>query len=125
MGGGPFLNAVLSARFSGTGTALRDLCRGLETAAGSAVLKRRMPRLLDLDLLFVDPAREIAGLSLPHPRIAARRFVLVPLSEVWEGDVPGLGLDAPALLASCPDRGHINLTMRAPEPGGLWPLGRA
>ncbi len=52
------------------------------------------PRTLDLDLLIYGDLRLAeAGLTLPHPGIAGRNFVLLPLAELAPGlNVPGLGL---------------------------------
>lgn len=60
-------------------------------------------RSLDLDLLaHGDRVIETAELTLPHPRMAERMFVLVPLAEILpEWRHPVLGLSAQALLAAC------------------------
>ena len=54
---------------------------------------RWAPRTLDLDLLLHDDqVLELPGLSLPHPRLHERAFVLVPLAEIAPGlVVPGRG----------------------------------
>ena len=57
------------------------------------------PRTLDIDiLLFQDAESDDPELTLPHPRMVKRAFVLVPLADVWEYargmpdmDVVGLG----------------------------------
>lgn len=51
------------------------------------------PRVLDLDLLLhADHVIDTPGLTVPHPQISARAFVLVPLAEIApELDIPGLG----------------------------------
>lgn len=51
------------------------------------------PRILDLDLLvYANEAIDEAGLTVPHPGIAERNFVLLPLKEIAPGlVVPGLG----------------------------------
>jgi 2-amino-4-hydroxy-6-hydroxymethyldihydropteridine diphosphokinase len=60
----------------------------------------RGPRTLDLDLLLYDDERiEEPGLTVPHPRLHERRFVLEPLAELDPGlVVPGRG-DVESLLA--------------------------
>ena len=54
---------------------------------------RYLPRVLDLDLLLVGRRRSRrAGLTLPHPRMHERAFVLVPLLEIApSATIPGLG----------------------------------
>jgi 2-amino-4-hydroxy-6-hydroxymethyldihydropteridine diphosphokinase len=58
------------------------------------------PRTIDLDLLVYGQERiEEPGLSVPHPRLAERRFALEPLAELAPGlEIPGLG-PVQALLA--------------------------
>jgi 2-amino-4-hydroxy-6-hydroxymethyldihydropteridine diphosphokinase len=62
--------------------ALRAL-KQLETQLGRTAGLRFGPRLIDLDLLFYDAlVLETPELTLPHPRLAERAFVLVPLAEI-------------------------------------------
>ena len=97
-----FLNAV--ARLE-TGLAAEDLLRELQAIERRHHRERSFanaPRTLDLDLLLYD-GRMIASprLTLPHPRMHERAFVLAPLAEIEpEADVPGRG-PARALLARC------------------------
>lgn len=67
------------------------------------------PRTIDLDLLIVKD--EVAGtdfLKLPHPRIASRRFVLVPLNELVPDLVhPTLGKTIRELLEKTPDKSPV------------------
>ncbi len=59
------------------------------------------PRLIDIDLLVHgDERRDLPELTVPHPRITERAFVLVPMLEVWPGGVlPGGPRVAEALVA--------------------------
>lgn len=79
-----FLNAVLRGR---TDLAPRDvlaLLLRVEGEAGRVRTLRWGPRTLDLDLLLYDDlVLDSPELTLPHPRMAERAFVLVPLLEVW------------------------------------------
>jgi 2-amino-4-hydroxy-6-hydroxymethyldihydropteridine diphosphokinase len=104
--GGPYLNAVvlLSTKLAAPAllAALHEIehSRGRDRAAEPA---RWMPRTLDLDLLLLgDEVVREPGLTIPHPRLHQRRFVLEPLAEVapdWV--VPGLNASVSSLLASC------------------------
>ena len=73
--------------------ALRTLKR-LENELGRVAGRRFGPRLIDLDLLLYDDVvMESDELTLPHPRLHERAFVLVPLAEIAPGVVhPVLGL---------------------------------
>jgi len=63
--------------------ALLRLCQRIELAAGRERAVHWGPRTLDLDLLFYDDTViRSRHLTLPHPRIDERPFVLVPLLEV-------------------------------------------
>jgi len=72
------------------------------------------PRTLDLDLLLYDDLRcEEPGLTLPHPRLHERAFVLYPLYEIAPGLViPGRGT-IDELLAACPGQEVERLPERA------------
>jgi 2-amino-4-hydroxy-6-hydroxymethyldihydropteridine diphosphokinase len=74
--------------------ALLDLLQSIESAAGrERGGKRWGPRPLDLDLLHMEGrAMQTPRLSLPHPQLHRRAFVLVPLSEIAADLlIPGLG----------------------------------
>ena len=78
-----FLNACVRVETSLSPRALLDLCLATETALGRVRTDRWGPRTLDLDLLDVDGATVAEpGLTLPHPWIAERAFVLLPLAEI-------------------------------------------
>lgn len=94
-----FLNQVVCLE---TGLQPLDLlyeCQRIEREHGRVRTLRFGPRTLDIDiLLFQDTESDDPELTLPHPRMVKRAFVLVPLAEVWEHargmpdlDVAGLG----------------------------------
>ena len=103
--GGPpqddYWNAVAEVRTTLTPHALHALLRALEDRAGRVRAERDGPRTLDLDLLLHgDLVRDEPGLTLPHPRLHERRFVLEPLADLDPAlVVPGHGTVA-ELLAS-------------------------
>ena len=81
-GPGWFLNGVVRLETDITPQSLIKVCQEIERALGRDE-NRNGPRTLDLDLLFYDD-RIITEpqLTIPHPRLHQRRFVLTPLSEV-------------------------------------------
>lgn len=94
-GGPDYLNAVAQVQTTLAPHALLAQLQAIEQAAGRERPYRNAPRTLDLDLLLFGEARiESPHLTVPHPRMWERAFVLVPLNEV----APAL-LDAPALQA--------------------------
>ena len=98
----PYLNMVaeLETALSPTGL-LAEMLR-IEKALGRERRERWGPRTLDLDLLlYGDLVLEEEGLSVPHPRLHERAFVLVPLLDLLpEGRHPLLGQSFAELLAS-------------------------
>ncbi|HEX2985205.1 MAG TPA: 2-amino-4-hydroxy-6-hydroxymethyldihydropteridine diphosphokinase [Caproiciproducens sp.] len=78
--------------------ALLGACLGIEAAMGRTREEHHGPRTVDIDLLIYEGAviRE-PELTLPHPGILRRAFVLVPLGEIFPGGT-ALGLDFSAAL---------------------------
>jgi len=93
--GADYLNAVVEIETGLNAFALLDGLQRLEMQAGRERPYRNAPRTLDLDLLLYGCARiESARLSVPHPRMHQRAFVLVPLAEIAPGQVSVGALDA-------------------------------
>ncbi|WP_420457357.1 2-amino-4-hydroxy-6-hydroxymethyldihydropteridine diphosphokinase [Rubrivirga sp.] len=113
------LNAVVGLQTRLDPPALLRALRAIERAAGrEPAAERWAPRPLDLDLLLWGDD-EIAGpdLTVPHPALDARRFVLVPLADVAaDRVVPGLGRSVADLLDDCPDTSRVERTSAR-----LWP----
>jgi 2-amino-4-hydroxy-6-hydroxymethyldihydropteridine diphosphokinase len=79
-----FLNAAVRIRTDLEPEALLDLCKQVEAERGRSFdAPRHSPRPLDVDLLLLGDI-ELRGdrLTLPHPEVRSRRFVLVPLLEL-------------------------------------------
>lgn len=78
-----FLNLVLHAYTTLEPQALLALLKGIEAKLGRVPAKRYSPRSMDIDILFYGKETLYsATLTLPHPRIPERAFVLVPLAEI-------------------------------------------
>jgi 2-amino-4-hydroxy-6-hydroxymethyldihydropteridine diphosphokinase len=85
-----FLNAAIRIRTDLEPEQLLDVCKAVEAERGRAFdLPRHSPRPLDVDLLLLgDLELSTDRLTLPHPEVSSRRFVLAPLLELD----PGLAL---------------------------------
>jgi 2-amino-4-hydroxy-6-hydroxymethyldihydropteridine diphosphokinase len=82
-GQGPFLNLVVELSTSDTPRALLERCRALEAAAGRIRTVRWGPRTLDADVLWVEGWQvDDEDLTVPHPRLWERRFVVQPLADL-------------------------------------------
>ena len=117
--GPDFLNAVARVRTCLTPLALLDALLALETAHGRQRSHHHAPRTLDLDLLMHGDSRiDSARLTLPHPRLHERAFVLAPLAELDPRlIVPGAGT-VDVLLTACRDQACVRLADRGGPPAG-------
>ena len=91
--GPDFVNAVAELETSLGPEELLDALQEVEKRFGRVRVGRNAPRTLDLDLLLHGDTRQTTPrLTLPHPRLHRRAFVLVPLLEIAPDlQVPGLG----------------------------------
>jgi 2-amino-4-hydroxy-6-hydroxymethyldihydropteridine diphosphokinase len=94
--GGPpqadYLNAVVAIDTALSARGLLELAQQLEAAAERVRVERWGARTLDVDVLLIENERVVEpDLVVPHPRIAERAFVLVPLADLdptWRSRVP-------------------------------------
>jgi 2-amino-4-hydroxy-6-hydroxymethyldihydropteridine diphosphokinase len=90
---GPFLNGAFEVETSLGPHELLGRLLTVENRLGRVRSERWGPRTIDLDLLLYGGERfDEAGLSVPHPRLHERRFVLEPLADLDPTlEIPGLG----------------------------------
>ena len=102
-----FFNIVFEVETSLSPYALLGACLGIEAAMGRVRQFKNGPRNVDLDVLLYE--NETSGtpeLTLPHPRMGERAFVLVPLKELYP-DGRALGFDFSAQSANVDTSGVI------------------
>ncbi|GGH67031.1 2-amino-4-hydroxy-6-hydroxymethyldihydropteridine diphosphokinase [Phaeocystidibacter marisrubri] len=108
--GAPFLNAVLELNPVRDVHALLSFCLEIERELGRVRSGQGYSdRPMDVDILYVGQnVMKSDTLEIPHPRIAERRFTLVPLCEKWgEFHHPVLGLTQNQLLKDCQDSSKV------------------
>jgi dihydroneopterin aldolase/2-amino-4-hydroxy-6-hydroxymethyldihydropteridine diphosphokinase len=82
-GQGAFLNMVIAVDTPLDPYALLRRCRAIETAARRVRAERNGPRTLDVDVLLYEGTAIVSDeLTIPHPRMYERRFVLEPLADI-------------------------------------------
>lgn len=102
-----FLNIVCSGETSLNPLALLHAAKAIEAQLGRQPTFRNAPRPIDIDILLYDDLRLTqTELIIPHPRMAERAFVLVPLAEIAPDVIdPASGQSALALAQSIPHTG--------------------
>lgn len=104
-----FLNQVLEVE---TNQQPEDVLRHIleiEHELGRVRYERWGARVIDIDLLyFGEDVRDTARLTLPHPRLHERKFVLIPMLEIAPDFVHPFFLKTQTtLLSECPDTGEV------------------
>ena len=98
-GGPDYLNAVALVRTQMQPLPFLQALQAIEQAAGRQRSYRNAPRTLDLDIeLWGDQVIDLPDLSVPHPRMWQRAFVLLPLAELLPERI------SPAQLAAVADQ---------------------
>ena len=118
-----YINACVLARTSLSPMALLHQLLSIENQFGRVRQERWGARSLDLDLLFYgDRTLDILGLTIPHPRLHERSFVLVPLMDIapnWQH--PIFNQTTEQLLAQLSVAGVERLTLQPSIPSQIAP----
>ena len=105
----PFLNAVVEVQISLGPVELVKTLKAIEEQIGRTESVRWGPREVDLDLLYYgEKVLHKGRFIIPHPEIAKRKFVLVPLAEIAADFVdPSRALTIGELLSQCVDTSGV------------------
>jgi 2-amino-4-hydroxy-6-hydroxymethyldihydropteridine diphosphokinase len=106
-----FLNGVVEVETKLTPQRLMQALLEIERSMGRLRLTPKGPRIIDMDiLLFGSMILHEPGLEIPHPRMAERRFVLVPFAEIAAGAMhPILKKTIAQLLDETPDHSEVRM----------------
>ncbi len=101
-----FYNAVVGVETALTPEELRRRCKKIEQELGRPEAYRKWsPRVIDLDiLLYDDLSIDTPELTIPHPELHERKFVLIPLLDIANPVHPALQKSILELLDRCADR---------------------
>ena len=104
-----FINAVALVTFNGKPRDLLHMCLEMETSRGRKRKFNNAPRALDLDILLLgDLVQSDKDLTIPHPRMHERRFVLEPMVQIAPNVThPVLGETMQILLERCLDNSEV------------------
>jgi len=108
----PFVNAMLRVQTGHSPAALMAVLHAVESEFGRTRSVVNAPRPLDLDLIDYNGRIETGALTLPHPRLETRGFVLLPLADVapdWRHPVSGRSVQE--LIAALPEHERAAITM--------------
>jgi 2-amino-4-hydroxy-6-hydroxymethyldihydropteridine diphosphokinase len=115
-----FRNQVLKVRTEFGPQELLGLAKSIELRMRRVTTVPKGPRTIDIDILLAgETVITTPGLTIPHPRLALRNFVLIPLREIAPRAVhPVLRKTVRELLRACPDRSAV-----LPDDGRLFRRG--
>lgn len=104
-----FLNQIIIVHTKAAAESALAIVLNIEKEMGRVRISKNAPRVIDIDILFFN--REIIrtkDLTVPHPEIQNRRFVLTPLDELSPAFIhPVLKKTVAALLKECPDELNV------------------
>lgn len=105
-----FINAAIEVEGNISPENLHTALQDIETQTGRIRMELNEPRTLDLDILLIDDLiMKTKKLTVPHPRMHQREFVIVPLFEINQKlNIPGIG-SIDDILKSLPDQGVVKI----------------
>ena len=112
-----FVNGVIEIKTKYTATTLLKILQQIESDMGRIREEKWGPRTIDLDILFY--GQEVIkekDLSVPHPELHKRRFVLIPMYEIAPYVIhPAFGISIKGLLSRLQDEGRVEVLFENPN----------
>ena len=109
-----YVNGVITLRTDLSPQDLLHHLMSIEAKMGRVRRERWESRIIDLDILFF--GQEIIyeeNLTVPHPRLHLRRFVLIPMTQIAPDLIhPSLGLTMAELSEKCPENGQVVMPVK-------------
>lgn len=104
-----FLNAVIEIETTLAAEGLHRMLKAIEHEAGRIERTKWGPREIDIDILFFGSQQiHTAVLTVPHPGVGQRRFVLEPMAELSSDFTdPGTNMTISEILGRCSDRSSV------------------
>ena len=105
-----FLNSVVKCTTTLKPFDFLDVCKRIEKMLGrSETREKNSPRIIDIDILFFgDSILETDELTIPHPMLGIRRFVLIPFAELEPNfQIPHSKITINDLLDHCIDNSNV------------------
>ena len=105
-----FLNSIVKFSTTLKPFDVLDIVQKVEKMLGRPEIREKnQPRTIDIDILFHgDAVIETEKLSIPHPMISLRKFILIPFAEIEPGfQIPHSNLTINDLIEHCPDISRV------------------
>ena len=104
-----FLNQVIIVETKLTALQTMHTILAIEKSMGRVRTVKNAPRIIDIDILFFNKEIiDLPDLTVPHPQMQNRRFVLIPLNQLSPNlKHPGLKKTVHQLLMHCPDKLYV------------------
>lgn len=110
-----FLNQAVAGQTTLRPRELLAHLKAIETTVGRTPTFRYGPRQIDLDILFYDDLElDEPGLTIPHPQLFQRPFVLLPLAEILPADPPHFFFEGVTTALAASDTAGVNLWHHTP-----------
>ncbi len=106
-----FLNMSIAGYTDLSPQELLVICKSIEYSVGRCIRKRWHEREIDIDILLYDnDIIQEKDLTIPHPRLEKRKFVLIPCNEIEPNYIhPQLNMTMKQLLDECSDSSEVKL----------------